>query len=60
MSPLATTLKTSLETEARQFHDVVDDHMDVPWQDFLKAWGELREIDILKRDDDGAYFIEKN
>ena len=60
MSPLATTLKPSLETEARQFHDVVDDHMDVPWQDFLKAWGELREIDILKRDDDGAYFIEKN
>ena len=60
MSPLATTLKTSLETEARHFHDVVDDHMDVPWQDFLKAWGELREIDILKRDDDGAYFIEKN
>ena len=60
MSPLATTLKKSLETEARQFHDVVDDHMDVPWQKFLQAWGELREIDILKRDDEGAYYIEKS
>jgi len=60
MSPLATTLKKSLETEARQFHDVVDDHMDVPWQEFLQAWGELREIDILKRDDEGAYYIEKS
>jgi hypothetical protein len=58
MSPLATKIKTALETEAQQFHDVVDDHMDVPWQDFLRAWGELREIDILKRDDEGAYFIE--
>lgn len=58
MSPLATMIKTSLEAEAQQFHDVVDDHMDVPWQDFLRAWGELREIDILKRDDEGAYFIE--
>ena len=60
MSPLATTLKSALETEARQFHDVVDDHMDVPWQEFLQAWGELREIDILKRDDEGAYYIEKS
>ncbi|NKB21816.1 MAG: hypothetical protein GKS01_15090 [Alphaproteobacteria bacterium] len=59
MSPLATTLKTNLEAEAKQFHDVVDHHMDVPWPDFLRAWGELREIDILKRDDEGAYYIEK-
>jgi hypothetical protein len=59
MSPLATTLKLALEAEARQFHDVVDDHMDVPWQEFLQAWGELRELDILMRDDEGAYFIEK-
>jgi hypothetical protein len=32
----------------------------VPWQEFLQAWGELREIDILKRDDQGAYYIEKS
>ncbi|MBK17249.1 MAG: hypothetical protein CMM52_00210 [Rhodospirillaceae bacterium] len=58
MSPLATKIKTSLESEAQQFHDVVDEHMDVPWQEFLRAWGELRAIDILQRDDEGAYFIE--
>lgn len=60
MSPLAKILKTALESEAKQFHDVVDDHMDIAWPEFLRAWGELREIDILKRDDDGAYYIEKS
>lgn len=58
MSPLATKIKTALKAEAQQFHDVVDAHMDVPWPEFLRAWGELREIDILKRDDEGAYFVE--
>ena len=60
MSPLAKNLKATLEEEAKQFHDVVDDYMDVSWPDFLHAWGELREVDILKRDDEGAYYIEKN
>ena len=59
MSPLATNLKATLEVEAKQFHDVVDDNVEVPWPDFLRAWGELREINILKRDDEGAYYIEK-
>jgi len=59
MSPLATNLKAALEAKAKQFHDVVDDNMEVPWPDFLRAWGELREINILKRDDEGAYYIEK-
>ena len=27
------------------------------FRDFLDAWGELREADILRRDDDGRYFI---
>ena len=58
MTPLAAELKATLEATARQFHDLVDDHMDTPWRDFLQAWGELREADILKRDDEGAYFIE--
>ena len=58
MSPLAQNIKSALEVEAQQFHDVVDKHIDIPWQEFLRAWGELREADILKRDDAGAYFIE--
>jgi hypothetical protein len=58
MSPLAAELRATLETTARQFHELVDDHMETPWRDFLQAWGELREAYILKRDDEGAYFIE--
>ena len=45
------------ETTARQFHELVDEHTEVPWRDFLLAWGELREADILRRDNDGNYYI---
>ena len=37
MSPLTAELKATLEATARQFHDLVDDHMDTPWRDFLQA-----------------------
>ena len=59
MSPLTESLKEILETNPQQFHDLVDKHTTVPWKDFLRAWGELRELDILKRDDAGAYYISK-
>ena len=57
MSPLAATLAAKLEATAKQFHDLVDEHADVPWRDFLLAWGELRQADILERDGNGSYFI---
>ena len=57
MSPLASTLYETLQKEAKQFDELVDQHLEVPWRDFLQAWGELREADILKRDDAGAYYI---
>jgi hypothetical protein len=57
MSPLASTLAATLETTAKQFHELVDEHEDAPWREFLRAWGELREADILKRDDAGRYYI---
>lgn len=57
MSPLARKIVAALEGAAMQFSEVADAHMDVPWRDFLRAWGEVREADILKRDDDGAYYI---
>jgi len=57
MSPLATILHDTLRNEARQFDEMVDMHLDVPWRDFLRAWGELREAELLKRDDAGAYYI---
>ena len=31
--------------------------MDVAWPDFLRAWGEIRAADVLKRDDAGRYLI---
>jgi len=57
MSPLAATLQETLQNEAKQFDEMVDLHLDVPWREFLQAWGELRTADLLKRDDAGAYFI---
>ena len=59
MSPLATTLHATLRKEARQFDEMVDLHLDVPWRDFLRAWGELRTADLLKRDEAGAYYIDE-
>lgn len=57
MSPLALEIVAELKRAPLQFPDVVDAHMNVRWPDFLRAWGELREADILGRDDDGAYLI---
>lgn len=57
MSPLASEIVAVLERTAMQFSEVADVHADVPWRAFLQAWGEVREADILKRDDDGAYYI---
>ena len=58
MSPLAETIAAGLRKTPQQFSDVVDAHMEVPWREMLKAWGEVRAADILKRDDDGAYYID--
>lgn len=58
MSPLAGEIVAVLKKTPQQFSDVVDAHMDVPWRQMLKAWGEVRAADILKRDDNGAYYID--
>ena len=57
MSPLAERIVSELKDNPRQFHETVDAHMDTPWPEFLRAWGELRAADILGRDDAGAYVI---
>ncbi len=58
MSALAKEIIAVLESTPKQFSEVVDAHMDVPWREFLQAWGEVRAADILKRDDEGAYYID--
>ena len=57
MSPLARSLVAELAERPRQFGELVEAHMDIPWRDFLLAWGEIRVADVLGRDDDGRYLI---
>ena len=58
MSALAKEIIAALESTPNHFSEVVDAHMNVPWREFLQAWGEVRAADILKRDDEGAYYID--
>jgi hypothetical protein len=58
VSPLAEKIHREIQTKPQQFSDVVDAHRDVAWRELLRAWGELRAANILKRDDDGRYLIE--
>ena len=57
MSPLARNICRNLKAKPRQFSEIVDAHRDVAWRDFLRAWGEIREQNILQRGDDGEYLI---
>jgi len=58
MNPLARKIHSELESKPQQFSELVDAHRDTAWREFLHAWGELREQNVLKRDDDGRYLIE--
>jgi hypothetical protein len=58
MSPLAQEIHRELQAKPQQFSEVADAHRAVAWREFLRAWGELRAANILKRDDDGRYLIE--
>ena len=57
MSPLASALVSELRERARHFGELVEAHMDAPWRDFLRAWGEVRAAGVLGRDDEGRYLI---
>ena len=57
MSALAGIIEATLTEEPLQFAELADRHRSVAWRDFLHAWGEIREKDILKRDDIGRYYI---
>jgi hypothetical protein len=35
----------------------VEAHLETPWAEFLRAWGEVRTADVLGRDDAGRYVI---
>lgn len=57
MSPLADKIYRELEAKPQQFSEIADAHRDAAWREFLRAWGELREKNVLQRDDDGRYLI---
>jgi len=57
VNPLAERLVLELRERPRHFAELVEAHTDVAWRDFLRAWGELRASDLLKRDDEGRYLI---
>ncbi len=57
MSPLAGTLVAQLRDRPSQFSELVDQHRDVPWPEFLRAWGEVRGREDLTRDEDGRYLF---
>lgn len=57
MSPLARSLVDALRQQPRHFGELVEAHLDTPWPEFLRAWGEVRAADILGRDDAGRYLI---
>lgn len=57
MTPLSEQIRAELGKRPQQFSDLVDVHRDVPWREFLRAWGALRAANLLKRDEDGNYTV---
>ena len=59
MTSLADRIMRELRDRPQQFAETVDAHRDVPWPDFLRAWGEVRALNRLERDEDGRYHLQE-
>jgi hypothetical protein len=57
VSPLAERLVAELREGPRHFAELVEAHPAVAWRDFLRAWGEVRGLEALGRDEQGRYRI---
>src|SRR5947209_299529 len=57
MTPLAQAIVAGLRAQPRQFAEVADLHRDARWPEFLRAWGEVRALPSLTRDEDGRYVL---
>ncbi len=55
MTPLAARIMEQLRERPRHFAEVVELHMDVPWGEFLRAWGEVRISPAIGREKNGLY-----
>lgn len=60
MTPLAERIVEELSADPQQFSQIADRHRDVSWPEFLKAWGEVRSLKSLGRDDNGHYVLSGN
>lgn len=58
MSPLAAQIMDQLRERPRHFAEVVELHMDVPWPEFLRAWGEVRVSALIGREEYGLYTVK--
>ena len=43
-TPLADRIVQEIRNRPQQFAETVDAHRDVPWPEFLRAWGEVRAL----------------
>lgn len=59
MTSLADRIMREIRDRPQQFAETVDAHRDVPWPDFLRAWGEVRALNRLERDEDGRYHLQE-
>ena len=58
MIPLAARILDELRERPRHFAEVVELHMDVPWREFLRAWGEVRVSPVIGREENGLYTVK--
>jgi hypothetical protein len=58
ITPLADRIVRAIRDRPQQFAETVDAHRDVPWPEFLRAWGEVRALNRLERDEDGRYYFK--
>ena len=58
MSPLAARILDELRERPRHFAEVAELHMDIPWREFLHAWGEVRVSPAIGREENGLYLIK--
>jgi len=57
VSPLAERLAAELRARPQHFAELVESHGAAPWRDFLRAWGEVRGLEALGRDEHGRYVM---
>jgi hypothetical protein len=57
---LANDVKAYIYEEPRFFSEIVTKYAEgCPYVELLRAWSDIREENVLRRDDEGRYLIAK-